>query len=217
MTSKIDKFLIINLKERKDRWELIMKELKRMEIPQDKIVRIDAIKREEGWRGCTESHIKALNLIKERGWKMPLILEDDVFFTCSKRYLDDTIEECLINKNIWSVVLLNYYFSTPALRIKPSTEEEKKHRLLHYPVSRISDKFLRMKTDAVSASCYMVHESYVNTLISNFQESLVHGIPLDVSWFKLQKRDRWVGPLPPVGMQRAGYSNICKTYIPMPR
>ena len=60
-----DKYMYINLQDRKDRKEQITKELGRMNIPENKIIRIDAVKNKyNGHIGCCKSHIKTLKLAK---------------------------------------------------------------------------------------------------------------------------------------------------------
>ena len=44
MVENIDRFLIINLNERKDRLEFIMDQCDKIGIPKDKITRIEAVK-----------------------------------------------------------------------------------------------------------------------------------------------------------------------------
>ena len=208
MVESIDRFLIINLNERKDRLEFIMDQCDKMGIPKDKITRIEAVKEDPGWRGCTKSHIKALQLVKFSGWKNVTIMEDDVLFTCSEEYLHDTIKECFLNGNVWDVVLMNYSLSCVAPAGLRETVEGYKKLKSYYPVTQITDKFYKVDNYAVTASCYLINGNYCDTLINNYQESLIVGEPLDTHWFKLQQKDRWFLPVPPVGVQRSDYSNI---------
>ena len=66
--------LVINLPQRKDRWEAIEKILKPSGLYYE---RVDAVKRKPGWKGCSLSHRKCIEIAKERKWPMVLILEDD--------------------------------------------------------------------------------------------------------------------------------------------
>ena len=213
MLDGIDKVLIINLNERKDRLEFIMDQCDKMEIPKDKIVRIEAIKEDPGWRGCTKSHIKTLQLAKLNGWERIMILEDDVLFTCTKEYLDDTVKEVVLNKGIWDVILMNYSLSCVAPIGLDKTEEGRKKLKSYYPVTKITDRFFKIDNYAVTASCYIIQNSYYDKLINNYQESLIVGKALDIHWFKLQKKDKWFLPVPPVGVQRPDYSDIMKRHL----
>lgn len=69
--------LIINLKERTDRWERISKQLNEAGLPYE---RIDAIRQKNGWKSAFLSHKKAIQLAKERGYPWVLVLEDDCLF-----------------------------------------------------------------------------------------------------------------------------------------
>jgi GR25 family glycosyltransferase involved in LPS biosynthesis len=213
MVENIDRFLIINLNERKDRLEFIMDQCDKIGIPKDKITRIEAVKENPGWRGCSKSHIKTLQLAKLNGWKNIMILEDDVLFTCTKEYLHDTIKECFLNENVWDVVLMNYSLSCVAPAGLQETEEGRKKLKSHYPVTQITNKFYKINNYAVTASCYLINGNYYDKLINNYQESLIVGESLDIHWLKLQQKDIWFLPVPPVGMQRRDYSNIRNTVI----
>ena len=69
--------LVINLKERTDRWNHISKQLNEWKVPYE---RVDAIKEKIGWKGCTKSHLKCLRLAKQRNYPWVLVLEDDCLF-----------------------------------------------------------------------------------------------------------------------------------------
>lgn len=66
--------LVINLDERKDRWEEVQKEFANWSPP---IERVSAVKYSPGWKGCTLSHIKAIKIAKQRHYPWVLIIEDD--------------------------------------------------------------------------------------------------------------------------------------------
>ena len=80
-----DHIFCINLDERTDRWDECQIEFDKVGI-KDRVERFSAIKDGHGRKGCGQSHISVLKLCKERGYKTPLILEDDVMF------LDDTLD-----------------------------------------------------------------------------------------------------------------------------
>ena len=68
----------INLKKRKDKNKHSIKELKRFGINSPN--RFEAIKHEIGIVGCVKSHIKCIELAKEREYPFVCIFEDDVIF-----------------------------------------------------------------------------------------------------------------------------------------
>ena len=207
MVDMIDRFLIINLDERKDRLESIADQCREAGIPEDRMTRISAVKEAVGWRGCTKSHIGALQLAKANRWKTVMVLEDDVDFTQGGGYLKDTVRECMLNRGAWDVVMMNYGLSC---RAPTGTLEERGRGALrdYFPVTRVTDKFYRVKGGAATSSCYLITLPYYDTLIANYREGLDLGTPLDLHWETLQRRDRWLFPAPPVGAQREDYSDI---------
>jgi len=70
--------LYINVKERTDRVEHMEKEFASWPVP---IERVDAVKMSPGWKGCTQSHRKVIQIAKERGYPWVLYLEDDCKLT----------------------------------------------------------------------------------------------------------------------------------------
>jgi glycosyl transferase, family 25 len=66
--------LVINLKQRKDRWGQISKQLEKWGVPYE---RVEAIPQKIGWIGCNKSHLKCIEIAKERKYPWVLVLEDD--------------------------------------------------------------------------------------------------------------------------------------------
>lgn len=81
-----DHAFCINLDKRTDRWEASQKQFKRIGIDVERVSGVDgfAIQGDFSIRpgevGCLKSHMKVLELAKERGYKSFLLLEDDVEF-----------------------------------------------------------------------------------------------------------------------------------------
>ncbi|MGE9552020.1 glycosyltransferase family 25 protein [Erwinia amylovora] len=76
----IDKVVYINLKKRTDRNESMQKELRSVGVPEEKIIRFEAVEREKGGMGCTLSHAGVLEMAECNQWPNVLILEDDMMF-----------------------------------------------------------------------------------------------------------------------------------------
>jgi hypothetical protein len=99
MSEKIDIY-VINLEERKDRWEYIEKNFSNFNL-----IRVDAIKKKKGAHGCFLSHIKCIKIAKEKKLKNIIIIEDDCkpmnnFYErliIIKKYLDEN--------DTWSIYL----------------------------------------------------------------------------------------------------------------
>lgn len=70
--------LVINLDDRQDKWQETQNEFKDWPTP---IERLSAVKYTPGWKGCTMSHIKAIELAKKRHYPWVLIVEDDCVLT----------------------------------------------------------------------------------------------------------------------------------------
>lgn len=66
--------LVINLTERPEKWKQIQESFKDFPVV---LERLDAVKKSPGWKGCTASHFKAIELAKQRNYEWVLILEDD--------------------------------------------------------------------------------------------------------------------------------------------
>ena len=70
----IPPILVINLEERKDRWVAIQNAFQSWRVP---LERVDAVRMKPGWKGCTLSHKKCIQIAKDRKYPWVLILEDD--------------------------------------------------------------------------------------------------------------------------------------------
>lgn len=64
---------VINILERKDRWNRIQS----IYSKHINLVRVDAVKHAEGWKGCFLSHKKCLQLAKDTGMRNIIVMEDD--------------------------------------------------------------------------------------------------------------------------------------------
>ena len=72
--------LVINLDTRQDRWAAIQTSFSswtEAEAKASPLERVSAVKSAKGWMGCRDSHIKCINIAKERGYPWVLVLEDD--------------------------------------------------------------------------------------------------------------------------------------------
>ena len=73
--------LYINLGYRQDRKEHCLAEFQKLGIPESGVERFPAIQTTTGSVGCTMSHIKCIELAKQKGWDQVFICEDDIEFT----------------------------------------------------------------------------------------------------------------------------------------
>lgn len=128
----IDAAMVVNLKNRTDRWERIHGILLR-HLSQEQIIRVDAIrgtdlpgyKRKPWFRsttpervsvvkagaaGCCLSHRKAIQMARDAGYRRILLLEDDADF---QNELDtpegDAVAQVLADDAAWDMFYLGYY------------------------------------------------------------------------------------------------------------
>lgn len=195
--NSVDKVIFINLNKRKDRLTRMLKQLKKLGVAKEKIVRIEAIKHAKGYIGCTQSHIAALELAQENGWQRVLILEDDFAFTETQANYDNINRYFAALPNInWQVALLaaNYRRVTPLKSV---------------------DYIVRANY-AWCACAYIVNQGYFATLIANYRAALQAQLQggaqtqyaLDVHWNNCIAQDLWLGIFPNSGAQRPDKSDI---------
>ena len=195
--SDITNVFYINLLSRPDRKTHIESQLKNVGFP--KFERFNAIKlpNGNGRVGCSLSHIKCLEMAKERNYSHLLICEDDTTFL-NPDLFKTQLNAFLSKGHAWDVVLF-------AGNNVP-------------PYERIDD------TCIVVSSCqtttgYLVSAHYFDTLLANFKEGLRKLLSetgnrfeyaLDKYWFRLQRTDNWFLITPLTVVQREDYSDIEK-------
>jgi glycosyl transferase family 25 len=190
----------INLDHREDRRNHIMNQLKQINYPEHKIIRVSAIKTDFGGLGCGRSHIKALEHFLQTDKDRCIILEDDfTFYQNTEHYF----HQCIVRQEglpeNWDLVMLS-----------SNTMSE----------SPFSDKFKKCN-DAQTASGYMIRKKFAPTLLENFKESnsrLSSGdsyeiYAIDQYWKKLQPHSNWFICHPKVGYQMEFYSDISKCVV----
>ena len=151
--------------------------------PKKKLIRIDAIKKENSAFGCRLSHLKALKKAKEialeNNQKYVLILEDDFGWKYGQNKTVGLLKKILESDVNWDVVTL----------IKARSRG-----IIH------GDKnaFLRRITDIATTASYIIKTNYIDKLIKLWSNSNVTGDDqhIDQQWKKLQEIDNWyVQPL----------------------
>jgi len=191
----VDQIYYINLAHRHDRKNQIESQINKLNLPSEKITRIEAIKHQRGEIGCGLSHIKALKEAKDNNYDNIIILEDDFEITTNtslfkkklnyfyNKYMDYNI--CLLAGNI--------------------------HR------AKKMDYTIYEALDVQTTSGYIINKRFFITLIENLEtatEKLLKGerketAAIDVWWKKLQgENKKFYLFIPKLGKQRAGYSDI---------
>lgn len=189
----------INLATRTDRKAHIINQFKRVGITAYE--RFDAIRLPsgDGRVGCTLSHLKCLEMAKERQYKTVLICEDDTTFTKPTLFINQFRKfMAKHSKGGWDVVLLAGNNVPPYLTV---------------------DETCIKVTHCQTTTCYLVAQHYYDTLINNIktglkllmQEPMKHVLyAIDMYWLHLQKRDNWFLITPLTVVQREDYSDIEK-------
>ena len=211
---QIDKIIYINLKHRQDREKGLLETLKNIDIPQEKLHKIDAeLTLICGHLGCGLSHIKALEYAIQNNYNQVLILEDDFRFTQSKDYINTNLNK-LFKNNDWDVALFTYGHHYPLINIdNPDLEKFKKI------------------TGGTTASGYIVKNHFFNILLKVFRESvekikkemdthiqdcnnknipitkMLYASAIDVEWHSLQDKYTFYTFEPVIGKQDGGWSD----------
>ena len=198
----VDAVLYINLEHRVDRREHLLGELARMGVPQEKIVRVDAVRRDVGALGCTLSHVKAFDLIMEKGWSNVLVLEDDFTWMpdVGAEQVGRQVGELLSAggmKGRWDVVQISW---NPSGRI----------------VGAGRLPWLRRAVGVRTTSGYFVRGGFVEELRECFADAAAtmerDGWSAeqccDMRWQELQYDNEWYVAFPPLGYQMDGWSDV---------
>lgn len=201
-----DAIMYINLENRGDRKDLLLKDFEEIGINKNKIHKISAVHiPNNGHKGCIQSHLIALRMAKMNDWKMVCIFEDDAEII-DKNNFNNTIENILNELNDQNWDLLNLSCANK----KSESISNKKYidKLLH----------------ATTSACYIIKSHYYDKLINLFEYCNQMMIPekwgaiqekdnwepyaLDQKWNELVKKDNWYCPKENLIKQRNTKSSI---------
>lgn len=190
----------INLEHRKDRLEQIVNELKKTNIDESKINRIEAVNMPDfGQLGCTKSHIIALQEFLKTPPEITncLILEDDFEFILDQNEVNNLINYFFKYFTNYNVLMLsaNVFISNNS----------------HHP---FVDRVYKAKT----TSGYCVNKNYAKKLLYNYKISeymlqrtrFIEKFAIDSHISVLQKKGLWYSFNPKIARQRESYSDIEK-------
>jgi len=178
-----DGIVYINLSHRTDRNRLILDELARLGILQEKTHRIEAVYDPlNGHRGCALSHIKALEYAIEKKWKSILILEDDCIITRTEEKSREILNSFIQSVgNEWDVFLIGgrilSFGKTPMKGINKAFSARCAHA---YAVN--AHYFEPLKSLYLSCVELMQNELF-------FIDAIAYAI--DNRWDTLMEQDRW--------------------------
>lgn len=196
----IDKIIYINLDSREDRKHEILEEFKRLQIPEDKIIRFTAIRHEtEGAIGCSQSHIAVLKMAIENNWKNYMVLEDDFNFIPDSAFIDNVFDH-FFNQfpgDSWDILNMARGF--------------------HQDFKDTDKKYIQKVFDVSTTSGFLVNRHFYHTLLPNFIRGFEHlcrepkNHPMycvDRYWNRLMALSNWYITNPSIGYQRTGHSSI---------
>ncbi|MDN8598428.1 glycosyltransferase [Citrobacter sp. S2-9] len=185
----IDQVAIVNLDKRQDRLSLVQQELALLNVPVDKITRLSACEEVNGQLGRRLSHLQALQLAQEKGWKNYLLLEDDTVILKQEKHI--RVLNSLLNalpKLPWEVLLLGG-------EIKRGNVLKSLNGMIH-------------ARDCNRVCAYLVNSGYYSTLAQQMERDLSD--TLEAQWQPLLREGKWLACYPSICYQRAGYSDIAK-------
>jgi len=202
----IDTFYFINLDRRTDRLKQILGEFAKMDIPFQKIIRIQAFEHRIGIFGCVKSHIAAINHFIDSGKNRCLIFEDDFEFTETKEKVNEVLEN-IFTSGVEIDCLMLAGKDNCVLAID-STQKTCAQRIFF----------------ATSTSSYVLTKKYAPGLLNNFSEGAAkqekwitafgepeNAFNLDYYWIYEQMSKKFYFTVPKLGKQRDSPSDITPT------
>jgi hypothetical protein len=176
---------VINLEERKDRWENVVNNFKDFNL-----IRVDAIKHNNGEHGCFLSHKKCIQIAKDKGLKNIIVIEDD----CIKNSEIDftkkltNIMNFLNEYNEWDIFL-------GGCNMCDGNDIIKK-------INYNSENFYQMRKGTTTH--FMIYNSFCYDFFLNAD---INRGPIDVHWHYVL---RAFTTLPYIAYQYSNYSDIQK-------
>lgn len=186
--------MYINLDSRPDRNENAKSELAKVGI--NKPERFKAIKLENGALGCSMSHLKCIEIAKQKDYPCVFICEDDIEFLEPSLFLNQM--QTFLNSSInWDVIIV-----------------AGNNMLPYTPVNNTCIKVLNCQT----TTGYIVKKEYYDKLMQNYKDGIQklmkeptsNEYKIDKYWFRLQREDNWYLIIPLTVVQKEDYSDIEK-------
>lgn len=183
----VAKVLVINLERRPDRWQQMQQTLHQLGVPKESVIRIGGCEHENGALGRTLSHLRALTLAQQQGWRNCLVLEDDALLLTQAKHVTAFNRLLTALDHLpWQVVLLG-------ARVNNGQPLKSLPGLLH-------------AVDCEKVCAYLVNASSYATLIQQMESDPAS--LLELRWRPLQARGKWLAFYPCISYQRPGFSDI---------
>ena len=186
--NRLDAIIYINLEKRVDRKDLLMKELEKLNTDMSKVHKVSGVYMpKNGHKGCVQSHILALNMIKMNNWDRVLILEDDAELDMTPEVINNIINKSLEELDTqhpdWNVIMLataNKVLDNSNSRNNKNNKNNNnknnnnKTNNKSIPIdivaadgSSMSLKIEKLKK-ATTSSAYIVKKTYVDNILNLF-------------------------------------------------
>jgi GR25 family glycosyltransferase involved in LPS biosynthesis len=185
--------LFINLESRTDRLEHVTQELEKIGVKGE---RVNAIKTKVGSVGCTMSHIRCLEIAKQRDYEYVFICEDDITFLNPELFKENLQKFYENDEIMWDLLIISGNNVPP-----------------YVVVNDYCTRVLYCQT----TTGYVVKKHYYDTLLENFKKGVQQLIrepqnhqkyAIDMYWKELQKQDFWYIITPLTVIQQPGYSDV---------
>lgn len=199
----IQKIIYLNLDFRQDRKQEFEAEMRRLGIPDSKVVRFSAFKMNSPNAGCSLTHAKALRLAHSMNLENVLLCEDDFNFHDDPAVVETTLQQFfqkVQQENLpWDVVQLAYNI---------------------YEVEPLDD-LLSIAKRVSNASGYLVNKHMMLPLADVIEEAVEklaqtghHWLyQNDVVWCQFMANRQWYLFNTRLGYQRPSYSDLGQMYI----
>ena len=199
----VDVIYYINLENREDRKLQFLEETRRMQVPDEKVVRVSAVNKPgKGDWGCSLSHLIAMEQFVDSNLDNCIIFEDDFTFTQDLQKMNEMFDSTLKNVKNYDIIMLS------ANEVQTDATEH---------------TYLKKVIDAQTASGYMVSKYFAPILLQNYREGVkligdsyqggksdkIQGpFCIDQYWKRLQPQSKWYMFSPKLGVQRESHSDI---------
>lgn len=183
----VAKVLVINLDRRPDRWQQMQETLHQLGVPEENVMRMSGCEHENGALGRTLSHLQALTLARQQGWRNCLVLEDDALLLTQAKHVT-AFNRLLASLDHlpWEVVLLG-------ARVNNGRPLKSLPGLIH-------------AVDCEKVCAYLVNAPSYTALIQQMQSDPAN--LLESRWRTMQMQGKWLAFYPTISYQRAGFSDI---------
>jgi glycosyl transferase family 25 len=152
--------LLINLDNRTDRLQEIQQDFHSWPVP---IERVSAVKRTPGYKGCSLSHLKCIQIAKDRNYPWVLILEDDcMLMTNAKERFQAILPYLWTNRSKWDM------FNGGITALSKHTIIDRNRKIF--------------QVNGYAANFYVVHSSVYDRLLGNHPVEPTE--PIDVYYDK---------------------------------